>query len=361
MLWLMLPLALLLALGGLYARQYPAFEIAKDIFYVGKTMVALGLGFVLASYLKDLRTLCRIVVAAAAISSAGHIVEAVIGLASGMSVFDLRAEEIRGNYINIIGLAVLLYFWRFKRHLAVSRAYFYIALSACTLSLIFSFSRTYILLFIGTMLVLKGWGRINLKNVFRIGIVLTLLFSFFIFTPSGESIGRDKSLLGKFSNVASELAFKNYTEMRDINQYWRGFESYRALVAFLGGGHLQKVFGQGLGATIDLGFYMNLGGSEMRYIPILHNGYMYVVVKFGLVGLLIVLYWFYRIIKLGSVEINTSMNAQEVFFRRLIAAIGWSFLFSTFVIAGIFNGNMYPTLILLGALFGWIGYRRSFQ
>lgn len=357
---LLLPLSLLMATGVLFARQNSLFDAAKDVFYVGKTMVGLGLGYVLARHLRDFRTLCRIIVMAAVLASIAYIAEVVIRMGEGVSIFQLRSEEVRANFISVVGLAVLLKFRKAKSYIASNGTYYYLAFAGCLTSLLLSFSRTFILLFIVNILVLQGWDKIKTKNIFRISIVASIFLLVLFVATSGGDEGGGRGIASKFMSSLSEIAFENYTEMRDINLHWRGFESYRALVDFQAGSIGQKLFGQGLGSTVDLGFYMNLGGGTFRYIPILHNGYMYVLVKFGLVGLIIVLYWLFRTVQYGSSRNTVGVSSDELLVRRLLAALGWSFLLSTFVVAGIVNVSMFPLHVLWGGLVAWIDLRRSF-
>ncbi len=357
---LLLPIMLLILVGIINAGDNPLFEVTKDIYYVGKTIVALSLGYILARYLKDFRSLCRILIIAAAVSALSHIVEVIVNYGEETSIFDLRADEIRGSFISVVGLAALVILWNKKAYVSTSRALYYFAFAICSLSLILSFSRTFVLLFIVMLVVLKGWAAIKPKNIIRIAISVAVLVIAIFALSSTIGNGQQKSFAGKVLHSLSEITFENYTNKRDINLNWRGFESYRALVDYAGGGAVQKLVGQGLGSTVDLGFYMKLGESYFRYIPILHNGYMYVLVKFGLVGMAIILFWLFSTIRYGSARNTVGVCSGELFARRLLAALGWSFLLSTFVVSGIFNGSMFPALILWGALVAWVGQKRSF-
>lgn len=351
---LVAPFVVLLMIGALGAGQHPLFDVIKDVWYVGKVVVAIGAGYLLARYLRDFASICRIVIMAAVIAAAFHFVEIGMHLRSGASLFDLRREGVRGYFVTVIGLALMVAFSRVDNGIRISRSVYFFLVLFCMGSLIASLSRTYLIAWLLLGGIFKGWGRLTIKNVLRLIVVAGLVGMVILLMAQTDDSG-EKSLT-KFVNAPSEVTPQEYDNMRDLNLHWRGFETYRALLDFQGGNAFQQVLGQGLGATVDLGFAMNLGGTELRYIPVLHNGYMYVLVKFGLVGLLVYLYFVVRIIKLGSGKgSNVARVPDESNVQRFSAGLGWSLLLTTFVVAGAFNkSTMVPVLILVGTAAAWI-------
>lgn len=79
----------------------------------------------------------------------------------------------------------------------------------------------------------------------------------------------------------------------------------------------------------------------MKFISELHNGYMYVFYKTGVIGLFLYLFFLYQL----YVKIYYSKDYISLF----ISAIGLSIFISSLVIGSMFNGN--PTIIfILGGL-----------
>ena len=49
------------------------------------------------------------------------------------------------------------------------------------------------------------------------------------------------------------------------------------------------IIGKGFGALVDLKFKAPLSSENIRFIPILHNGYSYILFKTGIIGLFLYL------------------------------------------------------------------------
>lgn len=76
-------------------------------------------------------------------------------------------------------------------------------------------------------------------------------------------------------------------ENQNLHSNWRAVESAVALNSFMSGSYFEMLFGKGLGFRLPLGFEMTLANVEFESIPILHNGYLYILLKYGIFGLLL--------------------------------------------------------------------------
>ena len=125
---------------------------------------------------------------------------------------------------------------------------------------------------------------------------------------------------------------------------------------FAAGSIPSMLFGQGFGATVDLGITMPLQVTEtgfrgVRHIGIFHNGYVYLLTKVGIVGLLLyvaVLVYLYTVGRARAAlpfsEIDSATGRLFQFGVVTLAA-------TTYFIAGMFNrGDMFPVLLLTGFL-----------
>ena len=117
-------------------------------------------------------------------------------------------------------------------------------------------------------------------------ILLVLASGFFHSSRVGALI---ESFFEKTANTSSEVNVHSYETFEDINLNWRGFEASRAAKTYAEFGDTEKLFGGGFGTNVDLGFAMKLLGSHgwesLESISLLHNGYMELLVKTGLLGL----------------------------------------------------------------------------
>ena len=132
-----------------------------------------------------------------------------------------------------------------------------------------------------------------------------------------------------------------------LNSNWRGIETYRALVTFSTGNLKQQILGQGFGSLIDLGFDIPINGVVYRKIPILHNGYAYILVKTGLLGILFYLFFYYRLLNL-AIRNNNSSNQEEVLLSRLLLGLTLSLIISMFVVGGMAEIHDSEYVLFLG-------------
>lgn len=349
---LLSPLFLLFVLGIIHVYWNSFFVAMKDVWYLLKVVFTLCAGYLLMHHLKSIYLLCRLVVLAAVIASMIHLLNSMLSYQSGFSIMDLRDDVGGGSSITFIGLSLLVGVRQARKFIGLNVWLYYLSIMLCAGSLILSGSRTYIFSFAVMFLIMSGWRMLSLKTFF---ILLPLGIAIFVAILSTNSApeGRDLTLISKFANSTSEMNVRDYDSMKEINLNWRGFEAYRAYVTYMDGSIAEKAFGQGFGALIDLGFFMKLGESEFRFIPVLHNGFMYVLVKYGFFGLLTYLYFIFKLIRFGRKE-TKQQRFDLIIAVRFISSLGWVILFTSMVISGVFNlYNLDSSLIIIGAVVAW--------
>jgi len=166
-----------------------------------------------------------------------------------------------------------------------------------------------------------------------------------------EQQGLKGSVVGRLAYSIDEIAISDYSTAENISRNWRGFESYRALLTYSQGSVLEQVGGKGFGALVDLGIQIQLGSEIFRYIPKLHNGYLYLLVKTGLIGLLLYIWFLYRLQTRASALVNQKTR-QGIFAGRILSGLAWSVVFATLVVAGVFNRDALTTAtLIIGALY----------
>ena len=101
-----------------------------------------------------------------------------------------------------------------------------------------------------------------------------------------------------------------------------------------------------MGSLIDLDFYAPLSDDDkgMRFISLLHNGYVYVLYKTGFIGLLsYILFFVFILVPFSSTkEMLPSYN--------ILVGIVTFYIISSFVISGLYN-LADPISLLVGAFF----------
>ncbi|MEJ2499501.1 MAG: hypothetical protein P8Y46_09375 [Sulfurovaceae bacterium] len=134
--------------------------------------------------------------------------------------------------------------------------------------------------------------------------------------------------------------------------YWRGYETYHCYLAFKNdGGIKQKIFGYGFGKSANLGFEMKLAGNLFRKISVFHNGYMNILLKTGILGLLLyLLYWL--LIIMSNHKFLLYGDNEQLIIGSLLIATAFSLLFMTLVFGGWLNNSINaPFVILMGMLY----------
>lgn len=356
---LVAPLLLMLFIGLLGANNHELYDAGKDVWYLGKAVLAIGVGYFLMQQVGSLRTICRAVVAVAVIAALLHLFRLALYYRAGMTLYDLRVEEgVHGYFVVVIGLALMLANGDMKEYLGFrEKAYHYLAIVLCSASVLAALSRTELISLLLMTSVLRGWLRLRVDKAIVLLLVAVVIGGVLISVK--QVVDQDEMpFVAKVFNSLNELTIADYEDDGDINTNWRGFESSVALTTYLNGSSFEWLFGQGAGTLVDLGFYIDLGGNELRYIPLLHNGYMYVLLKYGAAGLAIYCWLVFSLISVRSGRRN-GIRSDWSFGERLVSSLGWLFLFTTMVISGIFNKfEMEAAMVLLGAAAAWVDQQR---
>ncbi|NOZ09071.1 MAG: hypothetical protein GXO91_09410 [FCB group bacterium] len=346
------PLLALLVLGLLFAWDHELYNIFKDIWYVGKAVLFLILGYVLMTHIRDIRLLFRVIVMAGLITSVYRILQFVFDPELlKISFIEMRRVIGSGNFNTVLALAVL-YTCRVNRIVLFSkRADFLIAVTAMA-ALISSYSRTYwvsffiMVLISGNYLSLRRPRRLMLLSLAAAGLV-----AIFLLDSPDKLDPENMSFIEKVTYSFKEVDIRNQIDYMDRNINWRGYEAFRGIMTYSKGTVPELLLGQGFGTLVDLGFYIPLGGYRIRYIPILHNGYVYILLKTGVLGILIYVYLFLTLSGRGRRLVRQSRDPLLRAGGRLITGLSFVFLLTTLVMAGLFSKEeLLSATIFLGAL-----------
>lgn len=363
--FLIWPIAAIVGVGLAGSIGKVPYDTAKDVWYLANPLLAIVLGYIAVPYLGDPKTLFRILVVSASVTSLYHISFFLVDTRlMAQSPDDIRLAAGKGYFLTVISISIIASLWR-ERIPLFPRARWLekVSLCLCLISLILSFSRT--LLFSLLIMLFVVAGLLDYKRVRTIvvalGAVATLLF-WILTTPEVEKAGSQKTFRGKMANSSQEFLIKEHRGMVDINQNWRAYESSRALKTYLEGGWARYATGRGFGALVDVGLLINLGGESRWEIPILHNGYMHLLVKTGLVGVLLYVFYLLRFARFGRSVGRTARGpmacARSGPMLRvaggLIVGIALILLATTSVVRGFLSkGTLFPAIITLGALISY--------
>lgn len=348
------PLLVILGLGVTGVASHEFRDIARDFFFALTPMALVFIGFWLEKRQRFWNQLPVVLVWLGVVFALKHLA-AFAATPSLLLAESMVVRAATGNVADITVLAflVLLFINRFTPGRKPLRGLAYgLAFSILLASILLSYSRTAVVVLVLVAIAARGWltGR-NLKwPLLLFGASLAFLLSMTGEAPAGE----DVTFTSKLTRSLAEVAVSNYETLADISLNWRGFETYKTWEQYSSGSPLQLFIGQGYGALVDLGFYMPLGGDasiDFRYIPVMHNGFGYVLLKYGVAGILLYLTFFAKLIRI-SARHQQLPSPQTAFCARFLLGLTLSLAFVMFVGGGMAELVNSEWVILVGVLLG---------
>lgn len=347
-----LVLLLIAAFSSIFQKPI-LFDFIKDFAYFTKPIIALTAGYLLAKKINDFSSFLRIFIYVVAILSIFHISTILIGVDfSSASVSEIRKVGGISNLSEVLVLTILIGSYKFSFLDAIKNKLLKkVILSIVLVSFLLYFSRTMFVGLIIFLLSIYGYIKITSKGL-KYGLLVSAGFVLFYVYLFNANLQREKpgleSFLYKMKMAPSEI----FTPIRTIDpnnhaylwDHWRAYEATLAIdqintpATFL--------IGKGLGSLVDLKFKVYLGDTEMRYIPMIHNGYVNIFYKTGIIGLLIYLLFLLNIYLFAYAKFSTERTAT---INNFIAGFGVYFLFSSLIVTGIYNIEDFY-MFFLGAL-----------
>ena len=350
---LVTPLVLILIISSivsLFNKPF-SFNSAKDFFYLLKPLLFIFIGYMIAMQMNERGAYYRLVICIATFFALIHIFNALyfITISDNYTIHSLRNNTGRDNVLELFALCLLIANKRFR---AFEIKYYNVILIVLSISFVLYFSRTMFVLFFIVTLACCGYLRISKKAIKYLFCFILAVGSFYLYLANVEIDRNSNSSIDKFlyklkiapSEIfkpASSIDVNNHAELWD---HWRAYEAKMAVDQLTSKGIISFIFGAGNGELIDLGFNAPLSDDSegLRYISYIHNGYIFILFKSGLLGLILFIYFLY-------LNYNTSKKKLKVkdFEANLLYGTTTFYLFTTLVITGIYNLSD-PVSILYG-------------
>ncbi len=344
------PLLVIFIVGFIGAPSHESIHILRDFAFALTPISLLFIGYWMAGNRVMLSLILKMMFYFGFVLAVAYLLKFVFNpeLLAGESM-DIRQEV--GGVGDVVVLAFII--GLFSNYFGVTdllpRLHRFIAIPILLASIMLSFSRTELAITIILSFALLGWlSRVNPRFLLSIAVVFIGYIVLVAVTPTDE----EGTFRSKIVRSAEEVAISDYDDYLSISQNWRGFESDRAVKTFLIGDPFQIVFGGGFGALVDLGFDMQLGGDgsvSFRYIPITHNGYVYVLVKAGLVGLICYVLFYVGLLK-SALRYSRSINSEQIGMSRLLLGCVLSLILSMYVVGGMAEAHNFEIILLTGFL-----------
>lgn len=279
-------------------------------------------------------------------------------LVTSISVYYMGFGSLRDPYsahyaLGIVGtpappvaLAALLLSKKFNITI-FPRLRFNVLVGVNALGIYMSASRTYLIIMLCFMLLLVA-DKMRKQWILPVSFVVITMFFLLpvgIFQPAKTATSFVDKILGSFN----ELSIGNYNTEEEINTKYRGYESFMAVDQFLKGDSKDWIFG-GLGKLVDLKTFLRLGAdTDYEFIPVLHNGWLYLLIKTGLIGILTYLAFFARLVIVNWREyVNPKGKPAIKFFSALTIGSIFSLLLTNYIVTAFFNVEMSILMITIG-------------
>lgn len=349
--YLIIPLVLI-SVGVAGSMGNIFYDVLKDGWYFVNPLLVFCAGYLAMRRVKQIEQLLKLFVVCGFILALAPVFTILSepSLLFEATAKEIHEEKIGGSFLTLISFSILLSIKKPDIVLFTSphkKIFIPIILLADAFSLFLSFSRTLWVSLALFILAQRGYFTFKrLKGLLTSVIILAAFLSLVMIAP--DNMRSQSTMTGKILNSLDEVLIKDYYSKSDIANHWRGYESYMAFNTFLNGTPINYIVGQGFGALVDLKTDMKLGGETFRFIPIMHNGYMYLLVKTGVAGLLLYFAYIVTIMKTG-LRYSNYQDERLVFSGQVIVACALILLFTTLVISGMFNkAGLVPILFLLG-------------
>ena len=346
-------LIIIIAFLSCIGRNHNLYFIIRDITYLIKPVLGFLIGYQILK--SGIKKPFELISNAALIVAIYHLIliAYAIVLEGSRTVQDLRHYSGFFSDFEVYAFVILLFHKEFG--IAFTKKKLRIYLWIVGISAFMYLARTNFIQFVVLWLAIKGYFTLNKRSI---AIFLTLIVvgsigysAIVYYNPKREGEGVE-AFLYKIK-VAPLEPFKtkiDRTDWKDFNDNYRSYENIRTVREVSAAGTNAVLFGKGLGSTIDLNQDVNLGGTELRHISILHNGFMIVFLKSGLLGILIYLFTIFYFFRKRK-----STHQQVEYINLLFIGTGVFLFISNWVFLGFFNLTETKS-ILIGLL---IAYRQT--
>lgn len=345
---------IVIAFVSFFFYKNQTYDVIRDITYLLKPVFGLLIGYQLCKsvHIKTINTIIYAGLFIALIHLGIIFYNAIIHKI--LSVNKLREYGGYFSDFEIYSIILLIFSKEFQLNFSKTRIWLFIIIIG--FSSFLYLSRTNFIQLALFYLTLKGYFNWNKRALIILStFILSTIIGYTIiynmnFTRQGKGL---EAFFYKVKNAPIE-AFKtkiNQDDYEDFNDNYRSFENIKTVKQVTLEGWDAILFGKGLGATVDIGreVYTN-DGTVIRYEAILHNAYMTVFLKSGLLGVFFLIYFMYLLMKHKKSDIPM-VNQINL----LLLATGIFLIFENWVLLGIFLKTESKAVLI-----GFIIYYKEF-
>lgn len=310
-------------------------SIVKAIYYLSTPLVFTFIG-VQMSQIATPKMVLKYIVYSGTAGALLYIILAsyTLGFTAFLDPFEIRKLILWGSITNVIAVFIVLFSEQYGVLLYKTSIHKLSIVIINLVGLYLTSSRTYYLIFIIFLIIFLY--KKNKKTIFIVAGVLFIGFNILV------NLKTNSVFIEKISNGASELKGGNYQTDEDVNTMYRGYESYMALKTYNSGTSMNLLFGHGYEKLVDLERYVKLGNDDYNKIPTLHNGFIYQLLREGVLGVIMILIFLLKVFRMVP-------KSNVLYVINLIkVGVIISLLFSNYLVNTFFSSEMLQGWLIIG-------------
>ena len=332
--------------------NYIIRDVIKDIVYFLRPIVLLLATYFCVKQIKSTEYVFNVVVGVSLFFALKHLFVVLININNIDSYIYLRGLGGKQNHIEFVGLVFLF----FTPYVNAFKKYRKLIIFTILLSYVLYLSRTMFILLFVFFIAQKGYMFLNkklLKGIFTFSIIAVVLGLIISSVETNRNSSGIKAFIYKTQNSFSEVFESIDTkeivnDRRELWEHWRAYEAKKAIEQMDKTGIKAWLIGMGLGAQVDLETYVYLDQEKFYELPSIHNGFVNVIFKTGILGFVFYTL-FISLIFVNNQKFNLNIK-NDLLISKLLLATSIYMLYNSFVITGFFRPGEF-SIFLIGMLY----------
>jgi hypothetical protein len=337
------------ASGLFHLLEYDLYYFGRDIMYFIQAPIFILMGIYLCENTDDYKVLIKLIVITSILVTVYKLIELAINPSLLFKLgLDTRYEYDLSNPTALLAFIILFYARKLKIKL-FKNFIEWLIMSISLFSVMISFSRTfYILLLVLIIIPYVNNYKLFLKMYWITAFCALFIIFGCLFINVKTDASQGSTFQSKMSHSLDEIIVKDYETSFEITQNWRGYEAFLGLSKFYEGNGFEILFGQGFGTVVYTpGWIFGGEDNNLGILPMFHNGFITILLKTGLLGLLIFFLFVFKVLQTVPKVVLKTLKKQKQFTALLLLSAVFTILFQTFVVHGIFTTSIPFSLIVL--------------
>jgi hypothetical protein len=345
-------------LSSFYSNNFTNYYFVKDFVFFSQVPIIIVLGFYVGKRFNLSKKIIKFFVLAYCFAMLKDFIVVIFNLDEFLADPIIFHNTNKTNSVNAILVLIIILYNKTQKINLYNKFYLNFVILISFSYIILSFSRTTIVISFLVILI-YNIGYKKKKKLFYIILLTPIIVQFASLIINLDNLKPDKSettFTSKLVNSLNELQIVEFDNQFDISHNWRGYEAFLGIEKYFSGDILQLLIGQGFGANIEVPNWAFSDWNDpslegLKNPSIFHIGYITIILKTGIVGLFIFVYF------LGAFFNKSKLHLFNNFLSQSLIIL---IVTTTFLTHGLIKPDLNPLiLILLGMSFSSVNYNKS--